>query len=507
MIETQIIDLFKDGAYFPNKHHIKRIQKYKTNELLFKGKHYDAFEGHNALTKSQKNLLQVSVNLPSLICKKSADFLFGEQVKVLSGKGDDTLEQKAFDRIVQNNNLNILTYESALSNAYYGDAFIKVRFGQEFGGMLPKDLDAPRIFIENVNPCMVYPQTFEYDKSKIMAYHIAMPIEVVEDSGDYILNVESHFPNLILYTKYKITPAFYDRLGNIERFKIECEIENERHYVKTGVPMPLVVHIPNTGLVGEWAGVDDLTEHYAIFDEINNRLAQISDILDKHSDPAMAVPTGILDADEDGNTHFAVSHNKVFELLGKDDILPQYITWDGQLQNAFTELDKLIDLLLTTAEIPSVALGRDGSGTSGSSGLAIKWRMNTLLSKINRKRQYYDKGLKQVMMLAQLLETNLGVDAYRVTLPVLQFQDGLPQDDMELANMMAVRTGGAKTLSQKSAIIYLNDYTEEQAEKEIERIKEEEEQQMAQVDTDYNNIEPAENENISFDADNLNEVV
>lgn len=482
-LENRQIPMFKIGATFPNDEHQERIQRYRTNELLFKGKPHDAFQHNKYITKSQKNLLQISINLPSIICKKSADFLFGESMKVYSGNGDDTNEQKAFDRITYTNHLNILNYESSLSNAYCGDAFIKVRYGQEFGGMLPKEIDVPRVFIENLDPKTVFPQTFLYDKSKVEGFHIVIPVHV-EEVG-YILNVESHFPNMILYTKYNATPINYDAEGYPIQFTVNGELENERHYVVTGVPCPLVVHIPNTGIVGQWEGIDDLTEHHAIFDEINNRLSQIADILDKHSDPAMAVPTGLLEEDGDGNASFRVAHDKVFEVLGKDDIIPSYITWDGQLQNAFTELDKLVELLLTTAEIPTVALGKGESGTSGSSGLAIKWRMNSLLSKINRKRQYYQKGLQSILFIAQMLEHSLGVADYKITVPVLEFNDGLPKDNMEQANIMAIRTGGAKTMSQKTAIMNLNGMTEEQADKEIARIKEEEESQMAMADEEY----------------------
>ena len=83
MIETKVIEMFETGSEFPNDEHLKRIRRYKTNELLFKGKPFEAFAQSKYITKSQKNLLQLSVNLPSIICKKSADFLFGENLKVL----------------------------------------------------------------------------------------------------------------------------------------------------------------------------------------------------------------------------------------------------------------------------------------------------------------------------------------------------------------------------------------------------------------------------------------
>lgn len=247
--------------------------------------------------------------------------------------------------------------------------------------------------------------------------------------------------------------------------------------------MPLIVHIPNLATADDWQGIDDLTELHPIFDEINNRLSQIASILDKHADPAFVVPTGTINGvDDEGRPEFSVATDKVFESLSKDDMIPQYITWDGQLEGAFKELDHLVEMALMTAEIPGVALGLGDSGTSGSSGLAIKWRMNALLSKINRKRQYYEKGLKQIFYLAQKLEEVVGIADYELTVPNIKFNDGLPIDEMEQANITSIRTGGAVTMSQKTAIMMLNNMTEDQADAEIQRINEENESKTTTSD-------------------------
>lgn len=479
---------FEMGEMYPPNAHRERIDRYKRNKKLFKGENFEVFKNYDG-SKQQTDLLYVSVNMAGIICKKSADFLFGEAVQVKSGNGDSSNEQQAFDKFVEDNHMNILTYESALGNAYRGDSFIKVRFGQEYGGELPKELDPAKVIIEPINPEFVFPETSRYDQSKIVCYHVAVPVLVEtgmeSEEDNWQLFVESHYAGRIEYRVYNIDAIESENHGSyfeVKSWKVSTEVIEGRSVVYTGVPLPLVVHIPNFSTDDTWEGLDDISEHVAILDEINNRLTQIADILDKHSDPAMAVPSGILGEDVDGNPTFHVQRDKVFEVMGKDDVVPQYITWDGQLQQAFTELDKLTDLLLTTAEIPAVALGKsDGGGTSGTSGLAIKWRMNNLLAKINRKRQYYAKGLKQVFMIAQLLEQVVGIADYTVTKPQLIFQDGLPKDDTQEATVMNIRTGGAKTISQKSAIMRMEGMTEEQAEAEIERIREE--AQATAVDT------------------------
>lgn len=472
--------MFKEGEFYPHPNHEPRIERYRDNKKLFLGDHLNVFRKHGTkLSTNQKEMLYVSINLASIISKKSADFLFGEALQVSAGKGENSKEQIALDRLTENNDMSIKNYESALSNSYRGDSFYKIRVGQEFNGELPAELDEYKVIIEAQNAEYVFPETMLGDANKIRAYHIAVP-ERVDDGAnelmdsEWILHVESHYAGKIEYSKYRLFPIEISVDGEIKSWKIGYEFEQYRSAIATGVAYPLVVHVPNFSLDDSWVGIDDLTEHRSILDEINNRISQISDILDKHADPAIAVPIGTLREDSNGNVVYNVAQEKVFEIASKDDVVPSYITNSNpQLTEAFKELEVLIDLLFTVAEIPSVALGRNDSGTSGASGLSIKWRMNSLLSKINRKRQYYEKALKRVYLIAQMLENAVGIDSYSVVMPKLKFKTGLPKDAMEEANIMAIRTGGKPTLSQRSAMQQLDDLTDEQVDAELERIENE----------------------------------
>lgn len=467
------MDYFAKGEFFPPVQHQDRIKRYKENRLLFEGKHWDLFRKHSF---SKANKLYISVNLAGLIAKKSADFLIGDGVTVSAGKEDNSPEQLAFDRLEEDNDLDVLFYESALSNAYKGDSFFKVRYGQEFGGLYPKEIDEFKVRIETVNSENVFPETAAHNEDLIVCYHIAVPIRINEaipngEKNQYKLQVESHTAGKIDYREFelKVLRSEYD--GTPIEWKIGEQI-GETDSVSTGVSMPLVVHVPNFSTADTWEGMDDLTEIRPLFDELNNRLTQIASIMDKHSDPAMAIPSNILDVDEYGRPVFRVADSKVFE-VEKQDVMPQYITWNGQLNEAYQEIDRLTTLILTTAEIPEVALGLGDTGTSGSSGLAIKWRMNSLLSKIKRKRKYYEKALKRVFLIAQSLESSLGIANYEVTAPKLIFTDGLPKDEAEQTSIALQATGGAILMSQKTAIMQRYSLTEEQADAEIARIEEE----------------------------------
>lgn len=466
------MSLFETGSFYPHPLHKKRIARYRENKKLFLGEHYEVFKH---LQKIVPDSVYLSVNLAGLICKKSADFLFGEKALFSAGKTSNSPEQQALDRFIKENNLHMKLQQSATGNAFRGDSFFKIRWGQKWHGHVPEKVDPFRILIEMQNPSYVFPEASVGDATEIQAFHIAYP-SVVEDTDEqkWILTVESHYPYQIHYRKFELFPLSM-REKEVLEWQTGSEFVSARREVETGVPFPLVVHIPNYALDDQWQGIDDLSEHKSLFDEINNRLSKIAEILDKHADPAIAVPVGVITEDEHGNPTFIVGRDKVFEVMGKDDVIPQYITWNGQLQSAFEEIDKLVEILLTNAEIPAIALGKGDSGTSGSSGLAIKFRMNSLLAKINRKRQFYDKGLKELLITAQMLEhAKLGSQVnYEVVEPIIHFKDGLPHDDAEQANMMNIRTGGKPTISQKSALMRLDGLTEEQAEAELTRIEEE----------------------------------
>jgi len=107
--------LFGVGEYYPPADHKDRVKRYRDNKKLFLGQHYEVFQRvQSRLSTTQNEIIYIAVNLPGIICKKSADFLFGEVPSYSAGKEDGSPEQDALDRLTEDNELNITNYESAL---------------------------------------------------------------------------------------------------------------------------------------------------------------------------------------------------------------------------------------------------------------------------------------------------------------------------------------------------------------------------------------------------------
>jgi len=113
---------------------------------------------------------------------------------------------------------------------------------------------------------------------------------------------------------------------------------------------------------------------------VNNRMTKNENILDKHSDPILALPEGVLD--EQGNIRkdklqlFTIPDNE----MGSKPAKPEYITWDASLDNSFKQIDKLIEFLYMTSETSPAVFGMDKQGAA-ESGRALKLRLMRTIAK------------------------------------------------------------------------------------------------------------------------------
>ncbi|MDT2266388.1 hypothetical protein P7H12_26115 [Paenibacillus larvae] len=72
---------------------------------------------------------------------RNAD-IFGRQRKGPLGQS-----RRRLNGWYKKNRLHIINYESALGNAYRGDAFYKVRYSQHYDGFLDESIDPYRVII------------------------------------------------------------------------------------------------------------------------------------------------------------------------------------------------------------------------------------------------------------------------------------------------------------------------------------------------------------------------
>ena len=108
-----------------------------------------------------------------------------------------------------------------------------------------------------------------------------------------------------------------------------------------------------------------------------------------------------------------------------------------------------------------------------ASGTALRRMMISPLAKTNRVRMRFDAGIKKAIKLCSQLGGDGIIYLSKEKINIF-WNDGLPGDPKEEAEVMAIRTGNKSTLSQYSAIQRLDGLSDEDTAKEIEAIKQDE---------------------------------
>mgnify|MGYP005842919997 CR=1 FL=1 len=155
--------------------------------------------------------------------------------------------------------------------------------------------------------------------------------------------------------------------------------------------------------------------------------------------------------------------------MGPDDKPPGYVTWDGQLEAAFKQIELLIEQLYTLSETSAAAFGQLKSGLA-ESGSALRRLMMAPLAKVNRIRMRFDPALKQALRLAAALEVAQGMPgAVKLENIDIAWQDGLPQDDKEQAEIYSLLVQNG-LVSRETALRHLFQFEADTLREELMRI-------------------------------------
>jgi len=442
-----------------------RITRYNHNDKLFEGSHFEAFNiqvANKNFTTNLSKLKYVTANFAGLISKVCADMLFGEQIKL---QYTDQITQKFYDALAYESKLQTLGYRLALMNSRRGDAVLKVRLENKNG--------EPRIRIESINPRIWHPH-FADGTDEPTAHELAW--RVVFGNVAY-LRKEIHTDGMIRNELWPFknlktdellgTPLADEGVANL----LGVDVEQD-----TGIDRNMIIHIPNWQDEGAF-GIDDYRDLNSLMYAVNNRITKNENILDKHSDPILQLPEGVLNAKgEIDRAKLGVFEVPNTETGGQSKGEAKYITWNAGLDASFKQVDKLVEFLFMFSETSPDAMGM-GDGKIDS-GKALKLRLMRTVSKVNRKRIYFDQGLKEALLVAGLLSYKHKVPvmgSYLNKTPELAniiWQDGLPIDDQEQIDNQGSRIDQG-TQSEVDAIMVIDNVTREEATLKHKRIKEE----------------------------------
>ena len=436
-------DVFNIGQSWPPESERGRLRKWKQNKLLYDRKHEHVFPLlRDMLNQPQYKRYVLAFDFPHLLSNRFADLLLGEPMRITAGKTDSN-EQNLLENLLELNDFNAVSREVAIDVSRYGVGFYKIR-GENGAGI-----------IEAVDPMTVFPIVNPANVRDVQAYAIAYtysrkaPTLFDRDKKDYFLSVE-------LLEKGKITSRLYQLGNGGERIaKLLQSTET-----KTGLNDFLLQPVFASRTSGEYYGDDDYSAIDSTLQELESRFSRIAHILDKHSDPNMIGSSNLLQQEESGEYTFTAGGK--FLPVDNEDIVPQYVTWDGQLAACFQEIDLLMDQLYMQSETSAAMFGQFKQGLV-ESGSALRRLMTSPLIKTRRLSESFAPAIKRTLTLAAALQ---GEKCGKID---IQFKDGLPVDEREQAEIMATRVQN-KLISRAQALRQIYGYDDAALQEELAAI-------------------------------------
>ena len=411
------LNFLTPGATWPPPSEKKRIEKYEENERLFLTDHaavwQEKFAKLAAKFKKKNYAADTPINYHQLISKKTADFVCGMPPK-LETEGDTD----GLTRMLSDQNFFARLYEAVIDVSRFGDAPVKI-VGREAYSV------APRYWDPVVDPTNL---------KKVIYDVIAYPTDFDADGKPTKLYAEIHSPGQV-ETRWYEHDATARKLGRLIETKT----------LSTGLDRSAVFVLKNLTHSGSIYGLDDYNIVNDIISKIMWRLHCADTVLDKHSEPSISGPASALQYDERTKMWYVPLGN-YFKRESAEDPDLHYVTWDGNLESNWKELEMLINQLYILSEMGQAFA--DAGGSSDSSGTALKLRMVSPRIKAQRIVGINAATVKSIIAaLAKL--NNIKVDYNTLK---IDWSDGLPIDDVELINMLTSATGGKAVMSQYTAL-------------------------------------------------------
>lgn len=445
-----------------------RVREILRHQALFRGDFLTAFADKREFCPPGETRTLVTGDWPALISKVSSDMLFGEEPIVTAGP-----DQEQLAALIAQTGLWTTCLEASLCQSYRGAAVLHLFW----------DLSERRISIEQIPAYNYYVETHPDNARRVLSEAVAW---FVDAGSTRYLRVDHHYPGRVVREAFEFGSTS-EHLQSVGRRTL-TPAPLAACYPGLPVPAPeemtglgrsSLFYVPNVRGDGYYGSSDYTLPLESLFDSFNERLTDNQDILHDHADPKLLLPQGVLD--EDGEV--AADDLRVIEIPPGSENADgfRYLTWDGQLQGAFQQVDLLSALIFKFSEVSPAIFGEDKAG-SIESGRAMKFRFQRTLSKMARKARYWQSALTELLWWMQKLAADRGavvfhqgqeIEIQPPTHPVtIVIQDGLPTDEKEAVETELLRRQAGLT-SAASAIRRLDGCSEAEAGVELARIREE----------------------------------
>lgn len=244
----------------------------------------------------------------------------------------------------------------------------------------------------------------------------------------------------------------------------------------------LLIAVINTPTTSNPLGTNDYEIVNGLLQKAIQRLTAILRVLDEHADPSMVGPHTLLSKAENGELVFKTSK---YYAVGNDELKPEYLVWEANLDSSFKAFDELCKQIYTLSEMGEAFISAPSGTGNVVSGTAMRFKMISPLEKARRIQSDLTEPLKEIISSILSIE-NIQLPEEEIN---ITWKDSLPKDPRETAELAKVEAGSTAIKPLVHAIVDNYDLDFETAKHYVEEIKQYQ-QEMAEMGV-KGNIDPA----------------
>lgn len=418
------------GHAWPPEEHQPRLRMYLRNLAVYEGEHEQVFTRHPFRFSYDRTRDYVSANMCGALTDLLASRSCGGGVTV-SVTQDAPATAAWVQKTFAASGLEALVSQAAIDASVFGDAVLSARF----------DAGEGAVVVYPVNAADYYPETDPLDATRQIAATVATIIHAAENRAYLLMERNELRPDGYGWITNKLYRLTVSHLGSAATYSYDPEddavpldsIEQTADLPEeqsTGITRLLSVRISNKRRSGQDFGRSDYVGLLGLQGELNNRLTQRAEVLDKHVDPLMYGPDI---SDERGR--IALKEDKyIITDPGSDGAPVGMLVWDAQLAAVEAALAEIRELFAATAGVElSTLVPPTGGGPT--SGRALRLSQTRTQATVTPKQMDIERAIAELAVVCVDLAIAQGVKPDDGSLVKLTPQDvsvslgdGLPQD-------------------------------------------------------------------------------
>jgi hypothetical protein len=443
-----------------------RLARYERYRQIYESEHHAVYIDSGEYEPPRKARPYLCNNILGDITDLIVDRLFGEglRMEVAWAEAEREAGVTWLTQLATDSALSLLWPEIGISGSYRGDAVLRVSY----------DAGRRQVMIDAVSPEMYYP-THDSRGRLLMATLAWVDEEPGGEAGT--LWQETYGPGYITEIAHRVRRARdgswrYDPAADVIDISMDDDPDSgPGRMTETGIEGILLVPIAvnQHDRAGVW-GRSDYQRIDALQGELNNRMTQSGDVLDRHADPWMFGDAGLLDP----RTGKLRTREK-FLIMERAEQPPGYLSWDPRLEASQWEITQLERQIAMRAGISPESLVASETG-GAEAGRALKLRQFRTAGTVTRRQLSYGPAIQQAISLASKLAlspvtapASKPPRAIQPTEVRLSWGDGLPDDEYERTQVETLAIDGGMS-SARSARMRLYGMTPEEADAEQEQI-------------------------------------